>query len=117
MGDAGVRLLSDAELRRAAADGGGRAVRAELRRRWDLFCLSKPPGHLAIVERPYYWRRRRYVTCAELAAAGHGGRWIRQERRRRARALLLGALELRSALLVAFCSTHSSLWLYGRPDR
>lgn len=114
-----VRALSAAELAVAAceSDGGGKALRREIDRRWQLLHSSKPPGHLAIIERPWYWRRRRGVTCAELAAAGDGGRWIRAERRRRARALLLGALELRAALLECWPTARSSLWLHGRVDR
>jgi len=110
-----VETLTVAEL--GAAGMGGKRLRRELRRRWDAFVRSKPPGHLAVRERdfPWYWRRRRGVTCAELDAAGSGGRWIRAERLRRARGLLLGALELRAALLEASPACASSLWLYGIP--
>lgn len=110
-----METLTAAELE--AAGPGGKRLRRERVRRWRLYCCSKPPGHLAINEAafPWYWHRRRGVTCAELDAAGPGGRWIRQERRRRARALLLGALVLRKALLQSFANCASSLWLYGVP--
>lgn len=55
----------------------------------------------------------RSLTDAELE---RGGKRIRRERRRRARALLLGALELRWALLQADPMCHGSLWRYGTPN-
>jgi hypothetical protein len=102
-----VQTLSEGELRRAG--GGGRRLRRERRRRWEAFCRSKPPGQLDLIER-YTPRSIR----AESIAMAVGSRRMRLERRR-ARALLLGALMLRRALLQAFPSCHSSLWLYGVP--
>lgn len=109
-----VRLLSEREL--DIAGHQGRAIRAERHRRWYEFCRSKPPGHLAIIDvaARMGWSSNR-LTDAELAAAGPGGRWLRRERERRARKLLLGALELRAALLRSLPMCHSSLWLYGVP--
>lgn len=120
-------MLTDAELARAG--DGGRRVRKERAAARARALASKPAGHLAIIERPTaIWGpswlpmgrihrgvELRALTAAELAAAGPGGRWLRRERRRRARALLLGALELRWSLLQCFPSCRSSLWSFGVP--
>lgn len=118
-----VQTLTVAELRIAAESGGGRRVRRELDRRWHILAASKPPGHLAIIERrspawppDWYWRRRPVsVTNAALEALGPGGRAIRAERLRRARGLLLGALELRAALIECMPTQREWLWRWGIP--
>jgi len=84
---------------------------------------------LALIERPTYifgngrtphqrmlrGVELRALSRGELAAAGPGGRWLRRERRRRARALLLGALELRWNTLQCYPECIPSLWKYGLP--
>lgn len=57
----------------------------------------------------------RWLSARELEAAGPGGKRLRRERRRRARALLLGALELRFALLRALPEFRDGLVFYGVP--
>lgn len=102
-----VRTLTVGELE--AAGSGGKRLRRELRRRWDLYCRCKPPGHLELIPR-YTPRSIRRETIANATGVR---RWRLE--RRRARALLLGALELRVALLLALPEYRSSLWLYGVP--
>lgn len=56
----------------------------------------------------------RSLSDAELERGG--GKRIRRERRRRARALLLGALELQWAILRAHPSQKAGLLRYGTPN-
>lgn len=87
----------------------GRRLRREHHDQRLRFLRSKPPGHLAIIPRRMPWHLRDAVIEAATPA-----RRARLERRR-ARALLLGALRLRIALLEAIPECASSLWLYGVP--
>lgn len=102
-----LAALSDSEL--AALGGGGRRIRRERHDRWERFCRMKPPGHLDLIRR---FTPRSIRLEAIAAETGHR-RWRLE--RRRARALLLGALKLRAALLEAIPACASSLWLYGVP--
>lgn len=88
-------------------------------------------GGLAIIQRPVllgYGVRltgpvlHRMQRTAEVRSLSEtelqrgGGKRIRRERRRRARALLLGALELRWAMLQADPSQWRALLRFGTPN-
>ena len=107
-------------MRRVTASGGSRLTSTHTRTPSPQLAIIDAPRRIFGDARVPFGRMLRGVelralSAAELARAGSGGRWLRRERRRRARALLLGALELRWALLQAFPACHSSLWLYGLP--